>query len=72
MHRTTIIRLALALTGTACFAPGALAHGGPRNELPFTRHAPATQATATATSSALTDVRGEPKNEQPFTRRVTP
>jgi len=68
MHRIQIVRLAVALTGTAVFAQAALAGGERKSEQPFTRPAP--RAAAAAANGNGIDVRGEPKNQLPFTRRM--
>ncbi len=67
MQRTSAIQLAVALTGAAVLAQGALAGGERKNDPPFTRHVAATGA-----SNARVDVRGERKNQRPFTRRIRP
>ncbi len=68
MNRSDLVRLAVALTGAAVFAQGAVASGEPKNEAPFTRQVART--VAAASHGTTVDVHGESKNQLPFTRRV--
>ncbi len=72
MQSRQLRSLALAATGAAILAHGALAAGEPKNEAPFTRPVAARSLSQTSHSATTPpQIRGEAKNELPFTRPVS-